>query len=183
MTHGGARGDGADDTVALQRTLDDPACSEIILPPGKVFSASVLHVRRSNVALTIAQNATLAGLPAKFRLERPDCSSEEPGLLTQVGPGDPRAPASGLWAPSLDSPKPTENSPETPDYMAPGTFGSASATTSGEVGLEFNWRQWCALLRVSSEANFSLGGSGTIWPGGKLALDFKVILTPPCIFH
>jgi hypothetical protein len=110
VSHGGARGDGGDDTVALQRTLSDPACAEVFLPAGRTFSASVLWVRRSDVILTISRNATLRGLPAKFRQQRPDCASED--------------------------------------------------------GLEFNWRSWCALLRVESERNFTLRGEGTLEPGG-----------------
>ena len=48
---GGAHGRGrhgtrADDGAALQRALDDPACDEVVLPPGSVFAASQLFVRR-----------------------------------------------------------------------------------------------------------------------------------------
>ena len=105
-----AHGDGRDDTVALQQALDDPKCSEVVLPPDRTFSASVLWVRRSSVVVTISRNTTLRGLPAKFRQERPDCMSED--------------------------------------------------------GLEFNWRNWCALLRIEAERNFSLRGEGTLAPGG-----------------
>ena len=59
-----------DDTAALQRVLDDPSCSEVLLPAGSAFAASVLWVRRSDVTLTIEANATLAGLPAAFRAAR-----------------------------------------------------------------------------------------------------------------
>ena len=75
----GARGDGGDDTVALQRVLDDPECDEVTLPSNRTFAASVLWVRRSNVVINIANNSTLQGLPAEFRLQRPDCLTE-PGL-------------------------------------------------------------------------------------------------------
>ena len=105
-----AHGDGRDDTVALQQALDDPKCSEVVLPPDRTFSASELWVRRSSVVVTISRNTTLRGLPAKFRQERPDCMSED--------------------------------------------------------GLEFNWRNWCALLRIEAERNFSLRGEGTLAPGG-----------------
>ena len=99
-----------DDTAALQRVLDDPSCSEVLLPAGSAFAASVLWVRRSDVTLTIEANATLAGLPAAFRAARPDCATE--------------------------------------------------------AGLEFNWTNWCALLRVTAAANFTLRGGGTLAPGG-----------------
>ncbi len=105
-----AHGDGRDDTVALQNVLDDPDCSEVLLPPDRTFSASVLWVRRSSVVLTISHNTTLRGLPAKFRQERPDCMTED--------------------------------------------------------GLEFNWHNWCALLRIEAQRNFTLRGEGTLAPGG-----------------
>jgi hypothetical protein len=35
-----------------------------------------------------------------------------------------------------------------------------------EAGLEFNWSNWCALLRVQSATNFTLRGAGTLEPGG-----------------
>ena len=75
-----------------------------------MITPSVLWVRRRDVTLTIATGATLAGLPAAFRMLRPDCATED--------------------------------------------------------GLEFNWTHWCALLRVTSAANFTLRGGGTIAPGG-----------------
>lgn len=106
----GAKGHGVDDTVALQAVLDDPSCQEVLLPENRTFSASTLFVRRSDVAITIEAGATLAGLPAEFRRQRPDCLTES--------------------------------------------------------GLEFNWQNWCALLRVQSERNFKLRGPGTIAPGG-----------------
>ena len=46
----------------------------VALTSGLEFSASVLWVRRSNVVLTVAENATLAGLPEVFKAERPDCN-------------------------------------------------------------------------------------------------------------
>ena len=73
---GGAVGGGADDTVALQHVLDDSSCSEIVFPANTVLHASALHVRRSNVVLTLERNATLAGLPRIFRASRPDCATE-----------------------------------------------------------------------------------------------------------
>ena len=100
----------ADDSARLQHVLDDPSCSEVLLPSGSAFAASVLWVRRSNVTLTIEANATLSGLPAIFRAARPDCATE--------------------------------------------------------AGLEFNWTNWCALLRVIAASNFSLRGGGTLAPGG-----------------
>ena len=90
--------------------LDDPACSEVVFASNHTFAASVLWVKRSHVVLTIERGATLQGLSETFKLQRPDCRTED--------------------------------------------------------GLEFNWRHWCALVRVTAERNFTVRGGGVIRPGG-----------------
>jgi beta-D-xylosidase 4 len=55
----------------------------------------------------------------------------------------------------------------------PATFRQLRPDCSGKGpssldcdGCEFNWRDWCAMIRVESDSNFTLRGAGTIEPGG-----------------
>lgn len=48
----------------------------------------------------------------------------------------------------------------------PAAFRAARPECATEEGLEFDWTRWCALLRVTAAANFTLRGSGTLSPGG-----------------
>ena len=48
----------------------------------------------------------------------------------------------------------------------PAVFRELRPDCRTEAGLEFNWTNWCSLLRVTSQRNFTLRGAGTIAPGG-----------------
>ena len=48
----------------------------------------------------------------------------------------------------------------------PTEFRTQRPDCASEAGLEFAWTNWCALLRVTAQLNFSLRGAGTIEPGG-----------------
>eukprot|EP00936_MAST-01D_sp_MAST-1D-sp1_P002361 g2361.t1 len=48
----------------------------------------------------------------------------------------------------------------------PAAFREQRPDCRTEAGLEFNWTNWCSLLRVTSTRNFTLRGNGTIAPGG-----------------
>jgi hypothetical protein len=48
----------------------------------------------------------------------------------------------------------------------PDVFKLARPDCNGTITSEFKWWNWCAMLRVESERNFTLQGSGTLAPGG-----------------
>ena len=48
----------------------------------------------------------------------------------------------------------------------PATFLAGRPDCASEDGLEFNWKDWCALLRITAESNVTIRGAGTIAPGG-----------------
>ena len=55
-----ARGDGVhNDTLSIQKALDDARCSKIIVPAGGVFLVSALKISRSHTELHIEEGATL----------------------------------------------------------------------------------------------------------------------------